>query len=128
MANVFYYYLNMKRLNFESGRCSARVHFRNFKTAQSLRKNPNCIKISNGSWHFSYIGNPERIIKKIESFSHSEYNTDQIKNKEKIIETIEEGGDILGRDTVYHVVEIDDSFPKPVVRNPERWQKLIRKN
>ena len=126
MANLFYYFLNMKRLNFSSGRCTARTHFKNFKSAQILRSNPDCIKIADGSWHFSYVADPERIINKIQSFSHTEYDTPHFTNKERIIEKIKEGKDILDRETVYQVVPIDDTFPKPLVENPEKWKKLIR--
>lgn len=126
MANLFYYFLNMKRMNFSSGRCTARTHFRNFQTAQSLRSNPNCIKIDNGSWHFSYVADVNRIVNKIQSFAHTEYNTPHFTNKDRILEIIQEGKDILGRDTVYEAIKIDDTFPKPLLNNPERWKHLIK--
>lgn len=126
MANLFYYYLNMKRLNFSSGRCTARTKFKNFRSSQDLRSNQDCIKIDNGSWHFSYVADPERIINKIESFSHTEYDTPHFKNKQRIEEKIKEGKDILDRETVYEIISIDHTFPKPLQENPDRWKKLIR--
>jgi len=126
MAELFYYFLNMKRLNFSSGRCTARTKFKNFVSAQHLRSNQECLKIENGSWHFSYIADIERIVNKIESFSHTEYDTPHFKNKQRLETIIKEGKDILDRDTIYQVVPTDQTFTKPILENPERWKKLIK--
>lgn len=125
MASLFYYYLNMKRKNFSSGRCTARTHFRNFSGAQNLRSNQRTIKIPEGSWHFSYVADVDRIVKKIQSFAHTEYNTPHFTNKERILEKMKVGKDILDRDVIYEFVPIDDTFPRPLIDNPERWKKLI---
>lgn len=51
-----------------------------------------------GGWHFSYFGDVDFIIKKIEQNSHSEYNTAMYKNKEQIQERIKNCTDLYGRD------------------------------
>jgi beta-1,4-mannosyl-glycoprotein beta-1,4-N-acetylglucosaminyltransferase len=51
-----------------------------------------------GGWHFSYFGNVDFIIKKIEQNSHQEYNTDHYKDKNRITKIIENCGDLYGRD------------------------------
>jgi beta-1,4-mannosyl-glycoprotein beta-1,4-N-acetylglucosaminyltransferase len=126
MATLSYYFLNLRRVNFSSGRCTARTHFRNFKDAQSLRSNQNCIKLENSSWHFSYIADADRIIKKIQAFSHTEYNTPYFTDKDRIIEKIKEGKDLLDRDAVYKAVPVDHTFPKPIQENPDRWKNFLK--
>jgi beta-1,4-mannosyl-glycoprotein beta-1,4-N-acetylglucosaminyltransferase len=54
-------------------------------------------QIYNGGWHLSYFGNVEDIVKKIESFSHQELNTDYFKNPERIRRVIDSGGDLFDR-------------------------------
>lgn len=54
---------------------------------------------TSGGWHFSYFGDADYIISKIESFSHQEYNNDKYKNKEKILKLIENGEDLFFRES-----------------------------
>ena len=39
---------------------------------------------SRGGWHFSYLGGVDAIIDKISSFSHTEFDTEKFKNRERI--------------------------------------------
>lgn len=53
--------------------------------------------IDNGGWHFSYFGGVEQIKYKLDSFAHQEYNKDQYKNDENILDAIKNKKDILKR-------------------------------
>ena len=53
--------------------------------------------IENGGWHFSYIGNTEKIRTKLQSFAHQEFNRDSITNDSNIKLAIESKKDLFGR-------------------------------
>ncbi|NMH29229.1 glycosyltransferase family 17 protein [Flavobacterium silvaticum] len=67
--------------------------------------------IPNGGWHFSYMGGFDKIVQKLESFSHTEYNLDQYKKKEVVEELIHSGKDIFGRDLEFKVVDRVENMP-----------------
>ena len=82
--------------------------------------------IKDGGWHFSYLGGIEKIIEKIESFHHTEYNAEKYKNPDKIEKAINEGKDIFGRNLQYQFVKLDSTFPKYILENENKFNHLIR--
>ena len=56
--------------------------------------------IPNGGKHLSYFGGVDRIIKKLEDYSHQEYNKPEYKNREYIQKAINEGLDLFGRSDI----------------------------
>jgi len=81
--------------------------------------------IENGGWHFSYLQNPENILKKIKSFAHGEFNKENFANLESIKEKINMGKDIFDRGISYKKIQIDNSFPKYIVDNKEKLKEWI---
>ncbi|MBI3510838.1 MAG: hypothetical protein HY064_09240 [Bacteroidetes bacterium] len=81
--------------------------------------------INEGGWHFSYLGGVDRIITKLESFAHTEYNKAEFKDPGKIAEAIRNGRDIFGRDFHYCFVELDNSFPKWLLLNFHKYPHLV---
>ena len=83
-------------------------------------------KIGNGGWHYSYLGDKERIVKKLESFSHTECNKQELKDKlEYKIKT----GQSLWSDEpndLWQFIPIDERAPKEVFQNQEKYKHLIR--
>ena len=59
----------------------------------------NIIPVLNGGWHLSYFMTPEKIVEKLKSFVHQEYNQPPYTDVEYIKEKIEKGEDFLGKDT-----------------------------
>lgn len=53
---------------------------------------------TSGGWHFSYFGDVDYIINKIQSFSHQEYNNEKYTNPEKIKELIANKKDLFFRE------------------------------
>ena len=53
--------------------------------------------ISNAGWHCSFFESVENIIRKVESFSHQEHNTESVKSLEHIRWCIENGIDLFSR-------------------------------
>jgi len=82
--------------------------------------------IDNGGWHFSFLGGVEKIIDKLEAFSHVEYNKKEFKDPKKIREAIDSGEDILGRRFRYRFIPLDSTFPEYLLNNREKYKHLIR--
>ena len=81
--------------------------------------------ITNGGWHFSYLGGAEAIAYKIKSFSHQEYNNDTYTDVKEIERKILAGEDIFDRGDKYEAVPVDDSFPTYIFNNQEKYKHLI---
>jgi beta-1,4-mannosyl-glycoprotein beta-1,4-N-acetylglucosaminyltransferase len=66
------------------------------KTPDECRLTFNCQWWERGGWHLTSFGGSDRIINKLENFSHQEFNTPEYKDKSRITESIKNGGDIFG--------------------------------
>jgi beta-1,4-mannosyl-glycoprotein beta-1,4-N-acetylglucosaminyltransferase len=80
--------------------------------------------LQNAGWHFSYLGGEDQIKYKLESFSHQEFNRSDVKNN--INKSLSENTDVLGRPIQYKVVNIDESYPKYLLDNLEKYKHLIK--
>ncbi len=90
------------------------------------RNNPSGMRLSNGGWHFSYFGGVDFMRDKIESFSHSEYDSEEYKNREHLQYCMRNGCDPFGRFDLEHV-PIDSTYPQWVQNNQYELDHLIRK-
>lgn len=125
-TRLSYYYVNFV---FKESWCKSQI-----MTMETLKmSSPNTIRyehtpsvIKDGGWHFSYLGGVDSIIEKIESAAHTEFNNDSFKDKEKIKNCLRTGDDILNRAGVsFHRIPMDNSFPKYLVDNQEKFKHLI---
>jgi beta-1,4-mannosyl-glycoprotein beta-1,4-N-acetylglucosaminyltransferase len=64
-------------------------------------------RFENAGWHLSFIGGPERIKSKIESYAHSEYNLEQLKEIKNIENRINSLQDPLSRNSIEIELEND---------------------
>ena len=63
-------------------------------------------------WHLSYFGNAEMISNKLKEFGHQEYNSTVFTNVDSIQKRIENGLDILGRDSnsfIFDKIELSEN-------------------
>ena len=81
--------------------------------------------IENGGWHFSFLKEPNAIIKKINSYAHQEYNTSEFTNIQLIKERISKGEDIFNRNIRYKIIDIDKTFPDYINENKEKLRDWI---
>ena len=81
--------------------------------------------IYEGGWHFSFLKNPKGISKKIQSYSHSEYNKSTYTDEKKIAERINNRTDIFDRNFKYAKIDIDDTFPKYILENINKYKDWI---
>lgn len=82
--------------------------------------------LQNCGWHFSYLGDVDSIIQKIESFAHQEFNNNRFKDVEKLSKCLNYGLDPYDRKdhswAFFHV----DSYPKVIgnlMRNNRNYVK-----
>lgn len=87
--------------------------------------------ISNGGWHFGYLGGIQSIIKKIESFAHQEYNLEKYKDFNNLISSVVNLEDLFHCNNVkFRYTDIDITYPRDIVNNKEEYYKknLIHHN
>jgi len=131
---LFYYKLNGLCINHsnrpEKWSGTVACKYKDFKGAQNMRntKGRNADRIRNGGWHFSYLGGPAAIAKKIESYSHAEWDNDFIKDPKRIEKCIESGKDLFERADKprQKYIKMDASFPKYVLENLEKYKGFIK--
>ncbi len=147
--NSYYYYLNGRSVNihkFIPGNLILKKENLDIKSIFQLRrerlfeikKYVSCSNIPSG-WHFSFLGGVKKIIKKLEEYSHSEYNNKKFKNKNKIKKHIKNGTDIFERKEGHEhfigekgVIEIvytpmDKTYPEYILKNLGKYNKYIKK-
>lgn len=77
-------------------------------------------------WHFTSIGDAERIALKLESYEHSEANTDETKNPASMRRRIQEGNSIfLDNKSLHKIVPLDETFPKYLVANADKFRHVL---
>lgn len=67
--------------------------------------------VEDGGWHFSYLGDVEYILDKIETFAHTELNEEEYKDPEAIERAMLRGEDLFGQGMSFECVELDERFP-----------------
>lgn len=89
------------------------------------------VRIFPGGWHWTYVGSydsftaKERFIQKLHSGPHQEHNTENVKML--VEERLKSNLDPLGRGgCVYEVVKIDDTYPKYIQNNIDKYSYLIK--
>jgi len=80
-------------------------------TPQDMRSDHTMKRIPDAGWHFSFFMNYDDIVNKIESFAHTEYDSEEYKNLEKIRYRIMNGIDPFDRFPLKYV-EVDSSYPR----------------
>ncbi len=132
---MFMYKLNLQNLNESNWIGSKITKVKYLKSMQELRnmkfKNYPFWRIDkfsqqiiNGGWHFSFLQTPDQILNKIKSFSHGEFNQEDLNTK--IIEKkILENEDIFGRGNKLEKVDIDNSYPTYITKNKDKLSDWI---
>ncbi len=78
--------------------------------------------VNNGGWHFTNMGGPDQIRKKLESYGHQEYNNQAIKSD--IENKIAQNKDFIGRDYKFW---LDGSkLPEYIKKNRAKYRHLFK--
>jgi beta-1,4-mannosyl-glycoprotein beta-1,4-N-acetylglucosaminyltransferase len=113
---LYYYYLNDYQGPWDQAKIIPYELFKLNYTPTKVRYTPG-LMLPDAGWHFSYMGGLDKVIEKIESFAHQEYNRDEIKERDRLSKILDSGKDLYGRPVQGKFVEIDGSFPKFIVDN-----------
>lgn len=84
----------------------------------------NLALIKKAGWHFNNLIDENEIIMKIESSSHTEWNSREV--RESAVSNYRNAADIY-TGIKHTVVEIDETFPRHIVNNLDRWSSFIFK-
>ena len=130
---MFMYKLNLQNLD-ESGWIGSKITKRkNLNSMQSLRNlkfkhypfwriDKLNLQIIKGGWHFSFLQSPDKILKKIRSYSHGEFNDSSL-SKETIEERILNNKDIFNRGFKLKKIDLDNDYPKYILENKKKFLK-----
>lgn len=126
--------LNTKGIHYWRG--SVMANFSEFKNTKLFRKlrdiqSDSTIQIEDGGWHFSYLGDSEKILQKLNSWTHSKDkgtkdHISKLQDQKVLEDIIAKGKDLFGRDYVYEFVKLDEKFPKYLVKNKNKFPHLIK--
>lgn len=81
--------------------------------------------IPDGGWHFTSLGGIDTVIKKVETYAHSDRNTEEIKDKDFLVDAITSGKDVFGRPREYEYVPLDNRFPKYLRNHQKEFESLV---
>ena len=79
--------------------------------------------IEDAGWHFSYMGGYDKIIEKIESFSHTELNTEDFKSR--LWDKYNDCQSLFG-DDYWSVVSVNVDFPREILNNFDYYKKQMK--
>ena len=130
---MFMYKLNLQNLEESNWIGSKIAKRKNITSMQSLRNlkfkkypfwriDKNNLQTIVGGWHFSFLQTPEQILNKIKSFSHGEYNNNDL-NEKNIEEKILDNKDIFGRGITLKKIKLDSSYPEYILQNIDKFTK-----
>ncbi|HZT23129.1 MAG TPA: hypothetical protein VFB55_09500 [Verrucomicrobiae bacterium] len=111
----------------------ARVHwygtrmlfYRDFSSAQIIRHSGYKI-VKNGGWHFTSMGGAERIVEKVKSFAHQEFNRPEFLAVERVSQAIHRGQALFDPTEELQFVPLDDSYPRFIREHPEKFGSWIK--
>ena len=132
---MFMYKLNLQNLaesNWIGSKISKRKNITSMQDLRNLkfkdypfwRIDKKHLQIIKGGWHFSFLHTPKQIIKKIESFSHGEFDSKKLSENE-IHEKIIKNQDIFNRGFKLKKIQLDKSYPEFILNNKEKFSKWI---
>jgi beta-1,4-mannosyl-glycoprotein beta-1,4-N-acetylglucosaminyltransferase len=122
---TYYYYVNLlKQTDWYGSKISKYKNIKNLSFNEVRGDESLSIKIDNGGWHFSFQGGNEMVKTKLLSYSARDLvNNNVLSNLTK---NIENNIDPFFRGRLTHV-KIDESYPKYLVENLEKYEHMVKK-
>lgn len=145
---LFFYYLNGLCTYYDTGdkpriaqpnknglgywRGTVMCNYQDLKTVKKARlwrefENERTTVVEEGGWHFSYLGGTKKIIQKLEAYAHTEFNADYYKDEKRVEEIISQGKDLFDTQTSFKFIELDDTMPRYIQQNADKYPHLIKK-
>ena len=88
-------------------------------------KEKNIQIFENAGWHFNNVMSPEKISKKLKTFAHNEFSSEEFSSVDTIRNKINAKVDLFNRNEKYEVVRIDEGFPKYLLDNLLKFKDYI---
>ena len=104
--------------------------FISFKKARMMRDKigENIVVIKKAGWHFSFVGDFDKIRLKLDSWAHTKekkYNPDYLSDQDAVKKIIQQGDDLFGRDYKFKILPLSDMFPKYLIENQKKFNHII---
>ncbi len=77
-----------------------------------------------GGWHFSYFGDAQAIMRKVQAFMHHDWVDAFHLTPERVQAALDAGTDLWGRDLTIERVPLSDSLPRYVLGNRAKYAAL----
>jgi beta-1,4-mannosyl-glycoprotein beta-1,4-N-acetylglucosaminyltransferase len=125
---MFMYFLNLHKESSWYGTRMMTGKFIKPTHSRQIRDHMKDVGVSyEGGWHWSFIGGYQKVVEKIETFAHQEFNNALIKSYLK--KNIGEDRDIFFRygDQKFHLWNLDSRFPTELLENQDRYGHLVKK-
>tara|TARA_B100000029_G_scaffold510229_1_gene601219 strand:+ start:806 stop:1624 length:819 start_codon:yes stop_codon:yes gene_type:complete len=113
--HLFHMDCNFLRLESWRGSIVTTMQICNAYSPHQLRRARNRISyFSDAGWSFSSFGGPNKVVEKLESIAHTEYNNNQYKNVEHIINCQKTGEDLFRKNVKTKKIN-KDFFPEDLL-------------
>lgn len=122
---IYRYFMNCKSVEPPFSYGTVMLRYRDFSAAEEMRHS-GYKTVPEAGWNFTWMGGVDRILDKIQSFSHQEYNQPQFTDPARINELIEQGGYLFGGSNRLKFVPVDATFPRHFLEHPEKYAAWIR--
>lgn len=128
---MYYYYLNCLKSN-EYWRGTLATSINNFiaNGFSRMRTYKEGVTLKNGGWHFTYMGEANRVKEKIKSWGEQSLNTPMVQDHVayNLKNFLKEKRDVFFRPANFIIKDIHDgTFPEYLVENEEKYSKYIYK-
>lgn len=109
------------------GRCYTNPQQEREYTFPWVQKPKDLVFIEHAGWHFTYFGDNNHSITKIQNFAHTETDTPDMIAKHDIDYFIRNKSGHHGPSNPerFEYVVVDDYFPKCIVENLDKWKHMI---
>lgn len=128
---LFYYYVNCRQNQLWNGTCMGT--YGNFRNPQQLRDYARFnrpVPVIDGGWHYSFMGDANKIKEKVENIAESHYIIDLVGDVDKIQERLDTIQDLWDRTETYaqkKIVDINRHGPKSIHKFIEKYPSFYFK-
>jgi Glycosyltransferase family 17 len=119
------HYLNCRSLDPAFFFGTRMMRFRDFSGAEEMRHS-GYKTVEDAGWHFSWMGGVQRIQEKLAAYAHQERNLPQNADAGKIKDALDKGQLFYDQGKRHQFVPLDDSFPRYVLENREKFSAWIK--
>jgi beta-1,4-mannosyl-glycoprotein beta-1,4-N-acetylglucosaminyltransferase len=120
-----YYWINCVGGGWAGSRILPFRDFCSYPNATSIR-HAQFPLISQGGWHFSFLGGQQQITAKLEAYAHQDLNLTRFKDPKYLTTVLSLGIDLFGRPGMsWRFCPVDGRFPKVIREHPTRFSHLF---